>query len=269
MPSAQTDRFVHDHLPPADQWPEMRYDSPELRVPEQFNVVQALFDRAFANGHADRPLFRSDERTLSYAQAQVEVNRIANALTVELGLVPGNRVLLRGGNSVAMALAWLATVQAGLVAVATMPLLRAKELGAILTKSQPSVALCDAQLQDELKTALAGDPGAASTQLLVFNAGDTDAANSLEALARRHGPTSTPCRTAATDIARLIDHADVTLRANALPVGRAGLLGDDVIARFRTIRRAHVHRTVHNIPVFSRHFVAMYGSPTREIFAIE
>jgi len=205
MPSAQTDRFVHDHLPPPDQWPEMHYDSPEFRVPEQFNVVQALFDRAFANGHADRPLFRSDERTLSYAQALAEVQRIGHVLTQELALIPGNRVLLRGGNSIAMALAWLAVVREGCIAVATMPLLRASELQAIVAKSRPSAALCDVKLQDELKTALAADPATAAMPLRVFNVGDTAVAlpESLEALARNHNATGDACPTAADDIALL------------------------------------------------------------------
>ncbi|WP_286851728.1 AMP-binding protein, partial [Hydrogenophaga sp. 70-12] len=119
MTSAQTDRFVHDRLPPPGQWPELRFDTPELQaIPAQVNLVQALFDQAFARGHAERPFLRSDARTLSYAQAREQVNRIANLLVREHGLVPGNRVLLRGGNSVAMALAWLAVVQAGLVVVA-------------------------------------------------------------------------------------------------------------------------------------------------------
>lgn len=203
MPSAQVDHFVHDRLPPPEQWPELRFDRPELQLPAQVNAVHALFQRAIAAGHGERPLFRSEERTLTYAQAQVEVNRIANVLTVELGLVPGNRVLLRGGNSVAMALAWLGTVQAGLIAVATMPLLRAKELGAILTKAQPSVALCDVKLQDELKAALAADPDLAGLKLLVFNTGEASPPNSLEALARRQCEHGTPCPTAATDIALL------------------------------------------------------------------
>ena len=203
IPSAQPDHFVHDHLPPPEQWPELRFDRPELLLPAQVNAVQALFERAARAGHSDRPLFRSDERTLTYAQAQIEVNRIANALTVELGLVPGNRVLLRGGNSVAMALAWLGTVQAGLIAVATMPLLRAKELGAILTKAQPSVALCDVKLQDELKAALAADPTMAGMKLLTFNTAEGEAPHSLEALARRQCEHGTPCPTAATDIALL------------------------------------------------------------------
>jgi 2-aminobenzoate-CoA ligase len=204
-PSAQTDRFVHDRLPPKDHWPELRYDLPELQaLPAQLNVVQALFDRAFAAGHADRPLFRSDERTLSYAQARTEVNRLANVLA-QMGLQPGNRVLLRGGNSVAMALAWLAVVQNGLIAVATMPLLRATELKAIIDKSKPSAALCDVKLQDELKAALAQSPDTTALPLRLFNTGDAALVldHSLEALARHASDQATPCPTSADDIALL------------------------------------------------------------------
>ncbi|MFM6986427.1 MAG: benzoate-CoA ligase family protein [Hydrogenophaga sp.] len=204
-PSAQTDRFVHDRLPPPELWPERRHDLPELQaLPAQLNLVQALFDRAFAAGHADRPLLRSDERTLSYAQARAEVNRFANALA-GLGLQPGNRVLLRGGNSIAMALAWLAVVQSGLIAVATMPLLRATELKAILDKARPSAALCDVKLQDELKAALALSPDTAALPLRLFNTGDAAvvADPSLEALARHASDQATPCPTSADDIALL------------------------------------------------------------------
>ena len=202
MTSAQTDRFVHDRLPPPNQWPERRFDRPELQLPAQLNLVQALFDRAATNGHAERPMLRSDERTLSYAQAQVEVNRIANVLTGELGLVPGNRVLLRGGNSIAMVLAWLAVVQAGLISVATMPLLRARELTAIIDKAQPSVALCDVHLQDELRSAWSANAASAALPLVVFNTPDA-APGSLEALAHARPDHAKPCLTAASDIALL------------------------------------------------------------------
>lgn len=204
-PSAQTDRFVHDRLPPPEQWPELRYDLPELqRLPAQLNVVQALFDRAFAAGHADRPLFRSDERTLTYAQARAEVNRLSHVLS-GMGLQPGNRVLLRGGNSIAMALVWLAVVQSGLIAVATMPLLRATELKAIIDKARPAAALCDVKLQDELKAALALSPETAALPLRLFNTGDAAVVldQSLEALARHASDQTTPCPTAGTDIALL------------------------------------------------------------------
>ena len=204
-PSAQTDRFVHDRLPPRDQWPELRYDLPELQqLPPQVNVVQVLFDRALASGHADRPFLRSDERTLSYAQARAEVNRMAHVLA-QMGLQPGNRVLLRGGNSIAMALAWLAVVQSGLIAVATMPLLRATELKVIIDKSQPSAALCDVKLQDEIKAALAQNPETAALPLRLFNTGDAAVVltDSLEALARHQREDATPCPTSADDIALL------------------------------------------------------------------
>jgi 2-aminobenzoate-CoA ligase len=148
--SAQTDRFVHDRLPPPEHWPTLRYDRPELQFPAQLNLVEELLDKAAAKGFGDRPLLRSSRITLTYVQAQERVNRIARLLTEDRGLVPGNRVLLRGGNSIGMALAWLAVVKAGLIAVATMPLLRARELGDIIDKARPALALCDASLLAEL-----------------------------------------------------------------------------------------------------------------------
>ena len=205
QPSAQTDRYVHDRLPPREQWPDLRYEQPELQaLPAQLNAVAWLFDRAMASGHADRPLFRSDERTLSYAQARTEVNRIANVLA-DMGLQPGNRVLLRGGNSIAMALAWLAVVQSGLIAVATMPLLRATELKAILGKARPSAALCDARLQDELRSALAQSGEAGNIPLRLFNTGDAAAPSpdALETLTRHASDAIAPCPTSADDVALL------------------------------------------------------------------
>ena len=197
--SAQVDRFVHDRLPAADQLPIFRYDLPELQLPDQLNLVQVLFDKAMSNGLADKAMLRSPSRTLSYAEAAAEVDRIAQVLTQDLGLVPGNRVLLRGGNSVGMALAWLAVVKAGLIAVATMPLLRAKELGDIIEKSRPVVALCDGKLLDELRTAQEAHP--VLQTLVAFN--QPDAADSLSARAAAKSGVFEACPTAADDIALL------------------------------------------------------------------
>src|SRR3954470_18000158 len=98
--SAQTDRFVHDRLPPRTQWPQLRYDLPELRLPDQLNLVEELLDKARAKGWADRPLLRSPSLTLTYAEVRERVDHIARVLREDLGLEPGNRVLLRGGNSI-------------------------------------------------------------------------------------------------------------------------------------------------------------------------
>jgi 2-aminobenzoate-CoA ligase len=196
-PSAQTDRFVHEHLPPQAQWPRLDYALPELVIPNQANLVQTLFAKARQAGHADRAMLRSDACTLSYADAQQRVNQIAQLLTEDFQLVPGNRVLLRGGNSIELALAWLGVVQAGLVAVASMPLLRAKELGEILDKARPALALCDAGLLEELQAAQAQRGG---LQAIVTLNG-AKAPGTLAALAAQKNGQVAPCPTAADDIA--------------------------------------------------------------------
>jgi 2-aminobenzoate-CoA ligase len=197
--SAQVDRFVHDRLPPAEQLPVFRYDLPELQLPDQLNLVEELLDKAASKGFGDNPMLRSPQGTLTYAQAAIEVNRIAQVLTEDLGLVPGNRVLLRGGNSVAMALSWLAVVKAGLIAVATMPLLRAKELGDIIEKAQPVAALCDGRLLDELAIAQREHPVLAT--VIAFNR--PEAPDSLSARAAKKSGVFTACPTASDDIALL------------------------------------------------------------------
>ena len=195
--SAQTDRFVYDRLPPFEQWPRLVYDSPELQIPDQANLVQVLFSKAFQNGHANRPFLRADTITLSYAEALERVNRISQMLIENFSMVPGNRVLLRGGNSVAMALAWLGIVNAGLIAVATMPLLRAKELGEILAKAQPALALCDASLIEELE--VARDRFGAPCPIVPFNSPNKP--GSLETLSSARNGAFKPCELLADDIA--------------------------------------------------------------------
>lgn len=197
--SAQTDRFVHDRLPPRAQWPELRYELPELQFGPQVNVVAELLDRAPEKGWGQRPMLRSPAGTLSYEQARDEVDRICRLLVEDLGMEPGNRVLLRGGNSVAMALAFLAVVKAGGIAVATMPLLRARELGDIIDKAQPTLALCDARLLDELVLARKERPVLAT--VVPFNAPNAEGSMESRAAAKPAGFAA--CPTAADDIALL------------------------------------------------------------------
>jgi 2-aminobenzoate-CoA ligase len=197
--SAQIDRFVHDRLPPPEQLPMFRYDLPELQLPDQLNLVEELLDKAASKPWAEQPMLRSPARTLSYAEAAAEVNRIAQVLVEDLRLVPGNRVLLRGGNSIAMALSWLAVVKAGLIAVATMPLLRAKELGDIIEKARPTVALCDGRLLDEIRSAQQAHP--VLETVIAFN--QPDVPGSLETRAAAKTGVFKACPTAADDIALL------------------------------------------------------------------
>ncbi len=198
--SAHIDRFVLDRMPLPEQRALLSYDTTSPEIFEHANLVSVLLDNAIAyKGWGSHTLLRSSKITLSFADVQDRVNRIAQVLTEDLSLVPGNRVLLRGGNSISMALAWLAVVKAGLIAVATMPLLRAKELGEIIDKAQPTVALCDAKLLDEL--AVAQRQRAVLHTIVPFNAMNDP--NGLASRSTLKNGIFTACVTAADDPAMM------------------------------------------------------------------
>src|SRR6266508_896744 len=148
--TAHLDTFARDNLPPRAQWPDFLFELPELKYPERMNCVVELLDRWIALGWGDRPCLISPAESLTYAQLAERVNRIANVLTRDLGLVPGNRVLLRAPNNPMMVAAYLAVLKAGGVVVATMPLLRAKELSYALNQARISLALCDGRLAEDM-----------------------------------------------------------------------------------------------------------------------
>jgi 2-aminobenzoate-CoA ligase len=176
MATAHVDTFAADHLPPRDQWPEFLFDSPDLQFAEQLNCASELLDRWVSAGQGDRLCVQAHGVRWTYADLQAQSNRIARVLVEDLGLVPGNRVLLRGANSPQLAACWFAVVRAGGIAVGSMPLLRAKELTQIVVKAQVSHALCDARLAEELALARPNCP--TLTQVLHFNspqAGELDA----------------------------------------------------------------------------------------------
>ncbi|MEM6762845.1 MAG: AMP-binding protein [Pseudomonadota bacterium] len=151
--SGHQDHFTRDNLPPLKSWPVFKGLN-TLNYPPRLNVATELIDRHVAEGRGERVALIGDNLTWTYADLAGEVNRIANHLVAE-GLEPGNRVLLRSANNPMMAAIYFAILKAGGVVVATMPLLRAKELGAILDKAAISLAVCDARLADELETATA------------------------------------------------------------------------------------------------------------------
>ena len=204
-PSAHLDSFARDHLPPREQWPDLVFDRPELNYPARMNAAVELLDKAISAGHGRRPAIwmpvEGKPVRATYAQLQARVNKIAHVLVEDFGLVPGNRVLLRGPNNAMMAACWLAVIKAGMVAVATMPLLRAKELKQIIDKAEVSHALCDVALWDELArvTNPNGEHYAPSLQRIgYFNEADS---GGLEEMLSSKPATFIACDTAADDVA--------------------------------------------------------------------
>ena len=194
--TAHLDTFARDNLPPRAQWPDFRFELPELKYPDRMNCVAELLDRWMAAGWGDRPCLISPAETLTYAQLGERVNRIANVLTRSLGLMPGHRVLLRGPNNPMMVAAYLAVVKAGGIVVATMPLLRAKEIAYPIAKAKIRLALCDHRLAEEMEKArsLAPELG----RVVYWGSGAPEA---LETLMATPGyETFVPCDTASEDV---------------------------------------------------------------------
>jgi 2-aminobenzoate-CoA ligase len=194
--TAHLDTFARDNLPPRAQWPDFLLELPELKYPDRMNCVVELLDRWVAAGHGDRPCLISPAETLSYAQLSERVNRMANVLTRDLGMVPGHRVLLRGPNNPMMVAAYLAVIKAGGIVVATMPLLRAKEIAYPIGKAKISLALCDHRLAEEMEKARALAPDL--ERVVYWGSGG---AGALEALMARPGYESfVPSDTASDDV---------------------------------------------------------------------
>jgi len=177
--TAHIDTFARDHLPPREQWPDLVFELPQLNYPVRLNCAEELLDDAVTRGWGERTaILAPGGLSWTYAELKARANRIARVLVEDMRLVPGNRVLLRGPNSPMMAACWFAVMKAGGIAVATMPLLRAKELTDIIGKARISHALCDARLAAELDVARAACP--TLTAVMQFQ---TDAADGLETLA--------------------------------------------------------------------------------------
>ncbi|GAA1220754.1 AMP-binding protein [Streptomyces aureus] len=149
--SAHVDTFARDHLPPPELWPDLVFDLPELRYPQQLNCGAELLDRTVERFGPDRPAFRTgDGEVWTYGELLRRVDRIAHLLSGELGVRPGNRVLLRGPTTPWLAACWLAVMKAGAVAVTVLAQARAQELATICSIARVTHALCDARAMDDL-----------------------------------------------------------------------------------------------------------------------
>lgn len=192
--TAHIDTFAADNLPPLEQQPEFIFELPELQFPERLNCAVELLDRHVAQGHGERLCIQAEGLRWSYADLQHRVNRIANVLTQKMGLIPGNRVLLCAPNNPMMVACWFAVIKAGGIAVAAMPLLRAKELATIIDIAQISHALCDAALHGEVQAAQ--QKTSSLKEVRYFNCGEDEG---LEHLMESASDTFAAIATAATD----------------------------------------------------------------------
>jgi len=149
-PSAHVDSFTRDHLPPAREWPTIEFTTPELQYPDRLNAGTELIDVPIKTFGADRPALRTpDGETWTYGQLRTRANQVAQVLTEDLGLLPGQRVMLRSPNNPWTVAAWLGTLKAGGVVVTTMAALRTRDLAPIAERTRPSIALVDHRFAED------------------------------------------------------------------------------------------------------------------------
>ncbi len=200
-PTGHLDTFCRDFLPPRELWPRFLYDSlPELAYPPRLNCAAELLD---PRRNSERTAILFPGGRWSYRELDEAVNRIARVLVEDLGVVPGNRVLLRSPNTPLLAACWLAVVKAGGVVVCTMPMLRRRELSYIAGKARIRLALTDARLAPECEDAVASVKGA---RVVRFQ-------DDLETLMRAKPADFAPCDTAADDVAAILFTSGTTGQA--------------------------------------------------------
>ncbi|MDX8033426.1 AMP-binding protein [Lentzea sp. BCCO 10_0856] len=194
------DTFARDHLPPSALWPTIEFTTPELSYPERLNAATELIDVPVATFGPDRPAVRTPAGEVwSYGELRTRADQVAQVLTEDFDLLPGQRVLLRSPNNPWTVAAWLGVLKAGGVVVTTMAALRARELAPIVERTRPSIALVDNRFAEDLDEALSSlkvvgydDLAArAGTKSGEFTAVDT-AADDVALLAPTSGSTGTP-----------------------------------------------------------------------------
>jgi len=206
-PSAHLDSFCRDNLPPMTQWPDLRFDLPELQYPDRLNCADELLDRTIAAYGGDRPCLLSPTERWTYGELQSTANRIAGVLANEMGVVPGNRVMLRGTNNPWLVACWFGALKAGAVVVTTMPLLRPGEITTIAEMARIDLALCDHRFVDDVAAA-----DVTGLRILSYG-GDGD--DDLSHRTRAQPAEFSAVQTAADDVALLAFTSGTTGRPKA------------------------------------------------------
>ncbi|HST37523.1 MAG TPA: AMP-binding protein [Allosphingosinicella sp.] len=179
------DDFIRDGLPPPEAQPEFLFTLPELDYPERLNAAVELIDRQDPEALA----VVNDAGQWTYGEMKDLSDRIARLLVEREGLIPGNRVFLRGPNNAMLFASWLGVLKAGGVVVTTMPMLRPGEIATILERARISHAIIDARFRADFDDA--GGVGSLITY---------DGDNGIEGIAAI-APGFTPIDTGRDDVA--------------------------------------------------------------------
>jgi 2-aminobenzoate-CoA ligase len=258
-PSAHQDTFTRDNLPPADLRPTFEFTIPDVQYPQRLNAASMLVDAAVEKYGADRPaLHTPDGPTWSYGDLQNRANQTARVLTEEYGLVPGNRVMLRGPNNPWQVAAWLGVLKAGGVVVTIPPLLRDREIARLVDLTQPTVLISDHRFADAARDLILEQ----AVQPTVLTYG-SDSADDLVHVAALKPATFDAVDTAADDVALLAPTSGTT------GVPKATMhFHRDILANADTFARHIIQPTPDDVWTCSAPFAFTFGLGCSVVFPL-
>lgn len=192
LPSAHADTFARDRLPPAGEWPELVFEIDDVRYPDRVNCAEELL--RVAESDPGRRCLITDTGTWTYGDLDRRSDQVAHVLTADLGVVPGNRVMLCGPNSPWLVACWLGVLKAGGVVVTVVPLLRSEEIATVAGIARVDLALCAHGFADE-----AAKAGVEGMRIVVYGGPDP---NDLARRCEKVGDADyEPVQTSADDVA--------------------------------------------------------------------
>ena len=227
MPRSQ----AHDSsatLPASDHYQSM-HGQFSWRVPERFNMAQVCCGRWAADpATAGRVAIVADgtgqtARAYSYAELQAASNRLSNALAV-LGVKRGDRVAIVLPQRFETAVAYMAVLQMGAVAMPLSMLFGPEALDFRLQNSEAVVAICDAVAIDALESVRANCPLLESVIRVGPHASDTNP--EYGAVLAQEPEDFRPCDTAADEAAVLIYTSGTTGQPKGALIAHRGLIGN-------------------------------------------
>lgn len=163
-------RISESYLPEKDTWPEYINPAEFSAIPEKLNLADFLLDRHIREGRGDNPAVKYMDRTFSYSQLQVMVNRFGNALK-KAGADSQDRIGIRLLNAPDSLVAIFAIEKIGAIPVPTSPLWSREEIAYVANNAEMKHFIANESLMEEVEAAR--PKFAAGTRVIVIG-GDVD-----------------------------------------------------------------------------------------------
>ena len=221
--------------------PTVFYALPELHYPDRLNAVERLLEDAITRGWGARTAYLHHGRAISYDELRRDVHRTAIALR-RIGIVAGDRVLLRLEDGPELVAAVLAAQAIGACVVPTYVQLRADGLITRANDCGAVAAIVSASLLDEFVGVPEQCP--ALVQTIVVPADPTGRLRAMDAVRPQEAAEFAYADTDRDDVALILytsgssgrpkgtlhNHADLLAICDTYARHCVGLRPDDIVA---------------------------------------